>query len=177
MNNIMLDLETLGTSPGAAILAIGAVRFDDNGVKDKFAVSIKLPSLMDAGFRVDDDTFLFWMGQDPSAAKQFSRIRVDVGDALQMFADFAGRDAIVWGNGAAFDNVLLRTAYEMLGIRTPWKWSNDRCYRTIKNLCPDVALERVGTLHDAVDDATSQANHLLACLKTLTRREVTVATS
>jgi exodeoxyribonuclease VIII len=46
----------------------------------------------------------------------------------------------------------------------PWRHWNDRCYRTVKSLYPDVKLERVGTHHNAVDDAESQARHLIAML-------------
>lgn len=167
-NNIMLDIETLGTSPGAAIMSIGAVRFAEDVVTDKFMIAIKIPSLIKAGFSIDDDTFLFWLQQDAAAVKQFMGMRVDVDVALDMFAGFVGRDAIMWGNGAGFDNVLLRQAYHMTGRQPPWQWSNDRCYRTIKKRCPSIEVERVGTPHNALDDATTQALHLIKCLKCLT---------
>lgn len=46
----------------------------------------------------------------------------------------------------------------------PWPHWNDRCYRTLKAMRPDVKMERTGTHHNAVDDATSQARHALALL-------------
>ena len=66
----------------------------------------------------------------------------------------------VWGNGASFDNVLLATAYKRLGMETPWPFWKDRCFRTMKNVCKvDHSFE--GTAHNALDDARSQAQHLI----------------
>jgi len=70
----------------------------------------------------------------------------------------------VWGNGAAFDNVILRGAYQRAGLAAPWRWFNDRCYRTLKSLHRGIELERTGTHHNALDDAESQARHLMRIL-------------
>jgi exodeoxyribonuclease VIII len=43
-----------------------------------------------------------------------------------------------------------------------WEFWKDRCYRTIKNCYPDVPFDRRGTHHNALDDARSQALHLIA---------------
>jgi inhibitor of KinA sporulation pathway (predicted exonuclease) len=69
--------------------------------------------------------------------------------------------ALVWGNGADFDNPILAAAYRATGISQGWKPYNGRCYRTIKNLAPQVRLVRTGTHHNALDDARAQAQHLL----------------
>lgn len=73
-------------------------------------------------------------------------------------------DAEVWGNGASFDNVILRGAYARNSTPAPWAWWNDRCYRTIKALHREVPMERLGTHHNALDDAISQALHLIRML-------------
>lgn len=77
----------------------------------------------------------------------------------------APRDEIrVWGNGAAFDNVILASAYRRVTAGTPWQYWNDRCYRTVKALHPDVPMQRTGDHHNALDDAISQAHQLIAML-------------
>ncbi len=68
----------------------------------------------------------------------------------------------MWGNGSDFDNTLLEEAYRATGIKPPWRFTGNRCYRTVKNLFPDVWVDPVGTAHNALDDATYQANHLIA---------------
>ena len=62
------------------------------------------------------------------------------------------------------DNVILRSAYQRRRIEPPWLWWNDRCYRTVKALHRDVPFERLGTHHKAIDDAISQAQHLIRML-------------
>lgn len=37
----------------------------------------------------------------------------------------------VWGNGATFDNVIMRTSYDRENIPCPWHFANDRDVRTI----------------------------------------------
>jgi len=44
---------------------------------------------------------------------------------------------------------------------------NDRCYRTMKAQHRDVDFVRLGTFHNALHDAESQAEHLLAMEITL----------
>jgi exodeoxyribonuclease VIII len=83
-----------------------------------------------------------------------------------MFA-YAEPEVKAWGNGAGFDNIILRSAYTACGAIPPWRYYNDRCYRTIKSMCPHVTLERKGTAHNALDDAESQAIHLIRILKCL----------
>ena len=170
--DVMLDLETMGTSSNAAIVAIGAVAFDiDAGtVGDRFYRVVDLGTSVAMGGEIDADTVLWWMQQSDEARAMFTRDSVPLSVALAEFEVWMSErgemtGARVWGNGAAFDNVILSSAYRRSAIKQPWPHWNDRCYRTIKALYPDVKLERVGTHHNAVDDAESQARHLIAMLK------------
>ncbi len=163
-NNIMLDLETMGSGSNSAITAIGAVRFGDT-VTDKFYQVVSLQSSVDAGLSMDVSTVLWWMQQsDEARSIYYQHTAVPLKEMLMNFIAWIGEDARVWGCGAAFDNAILSNAYRKTGIRQPWNFWNDMCYRTIKNLNPEVALVRVGTHHNAVDDAESQARHLLKIL-------------
>ena len=164
-NNIMLDLETMSLSPYAAIIAIGAVRFDDEKILDKFYMTIDLSSSVEAGMHMSANTVLWWMKQKDEARKQFLNDNTDIVTALIAFSDWVGDNAVVWGNGSAFDNVILSNAYELLAIQQPWPYTNDRCYRTVKNLYPNILLDRIGTHHNAINDAESQALHLIKILQ------------
>ena len=161
MNKVMLDLETMGNGTNAAIIAIGAARFDAGEITDEFYTVVDLASSVSAGLEMDASTVLWWMQQSDDARKQFEREGVTLKDALKQFADWIGEGAEVWGNGAVFDNAILSNAYRKCGMEQPWKFWNDRCYRTVKNMHPDVKLERIGVYHNAVDDAKSQADHLM----------------
>lgn len=166
MKRIMLDLETMGNSTQAAIVAIGAVEFGEGKIVRKFHLLVDLQSSIDAGLVADASTFLWWMEQSYEARKIFCADgdRFSLREALIRFKNWCHPDAEVWGNGASFDNAILSTAYRKIGLEQPWKFWNDRCYRTIKNLHRDVQFERVGLYHNAVDDAESQALHLMKIL-------------
>jgi len=164
-NNIMLDLETMGTTPTSAIIAIGAVCFDKK-IKGKFYGVVDLQSSVDVGLTVDASTIMWWMQQSDAARKAFKRKGINLVDALIEFQDWIGKDAIVWGNGAAFDNVLLASAYRLTGLNIPWDFYNDRCYRTMKSLHKNVKPPKFkGTPHRADDDAAHQARHLIKICK------------
>ena len=165
--NIMLDLETMGTAGDSAIIAIGAVAFDKNGVSSKFYTNVNLQSCIDLGMKVDGSTVIWWMGQSDQARSIFSDDSPRLNSALIEFGNWfnnvSGNE--VWGNGAAFDNVILSTAYKKAGLVQPWNFWNDKCYRTVKGMHPSIKLNRVGTYHNAVDDAESQALHLIEIMR------------
>ena len=173
--NIMVDLETLGTVPGCAILSIGAVEFDERGALIKsFYTEIYTPSCLDVYMSIDPATETWWRDKEPAARVVLencadSSKSIPIKSALDQFAgwvkDFDPNNVLVWGNGSDFDNAILAVAYELCGEKLPWKFYNNRCYRTLKNLHPDIRLERVGTYHNALDDAVSQANHAGLLLK------------
>jgi len=163
----MLDLETLGTRPGSVILTIGAVRFDENGTYESFYSSISRKDSERYGLRVDPDTEAWWMDQGRQAIDEaFSGTEhpVIALDKLAKWLPDYG-DARVWGNGSDFDNALLAEAYAVVGMNLPWSFTGNRCYRTVKNLFPGVTVSSVGVQHNALDDATYQANHLIAICK------------
>lgn len=167
-NNVMLDLETLGTSPGSAILSIGAVRFgslpDATGshIYDRLSVNVSLGSCLDAGLTIDADTFYWWLSRSEEARSALTETApVALKHALEKFADWIGPKAKVWGNGADFDNAILAHAYWSLDMRQPWRFVDSRCYRTVRAQHPDIELDRIGVYHRAVDDAESQARHLI----------------
>lgn len=172
MLDVMLDLETMGNTPQAAIVAIGAVEFDpDEGtVGERFYCAVDLESSVHTGCVMDPSTVLWWLRQGEDARQAIAHGGDPLPLALIEFGAWMGKrggvdDVRVWGNGAAFDNVILASAYRTAGITQPWRHWNDRCYRTLKAQHRDVKMERVGVHHNAADDAESQARHLVAMLK------------
>lgn len=156
----MLDLETMGNGPNAAIVAIGAVRFKQD-IQDDFYTVIDLQSSIDAGLTMDASTVLWWMKQNDEARQQFNRQGASLKQALEWFSSWIGQNAQIWGNGAAFDNAILSNAYKKCNIKQPWHYGNDRCYRTLKALYPQIKMQRTGVHHIAVEDARNQAEHLI----------------
>lgn len=164
--HVMIDLETLGTKHDAVILSIGAAKFDPNTltrVDDTFYVTIDPATCTAFGLKIEASTVLWWMDKDRRVAldELLESPRVDLPSALDGFTQWFGTQSLpVWGNGATFDNVILRNAFEKIGQPCPWEFWHDRCYRTVKALAGGVEIKRVGTHHNALEDAITQAHHL-----------------
>lgn len=171
----MIDLETLSTRSQAAIVSIGAVIFDSYGIHKTFYQPVRWSDDMLQGlvpnsvFHVEQSTLSWWERQSEVARLVFSDPNgTFIHDALQRFARWVRDESIdweqlrVWGNGASFDNAILSNAYWRCEMEQPWKHWNDRCYRTVKNMHPNIKAKRVGEHHNALDDAMTQAQHLLA---------------
>lgn len=166
----MIDLETMGTAPGSAIVAVGAVAFDAEKIHDTFYQTSSLESAMAYGLTLDPDTVMWWMQQSDAARAEISTpMAYSLGSVLETLCDWMRlpTDGVsgVWGNGATFDNVLIRVAMEKVGARPPWKFWQDKCYRTVKGAHPEIDIVKEGTAHKAIDDALSQAKHLMVINK------------
>lgn len=160
----MLDLETMGTRPNAPVIAIGAVMFDGNAVLDEFYTNIDLESAVaEGGAIVDPKTVLWWMEQSGEARSALRGNKRNILTALYEFRDWLKPNEPdgVWGNGSNFDNVILAETYRRMNLTPPWAFWKDRCYRTMKNMYPQIAMDHVGVHHNALDDAKSQALHLI----------------
>jgi len=161
-----LDLETLGTRPGDTILSFGACLFDvEKGIYSEMHISINKESSKAAGLRAQKSTIEWWSQQSPEAQKAAFKGEYSLESALKNFQMWLPENTLVYGNGAAFDNALLSAAYRAMKMEQPWKHWNDRCYRTIAAMFMKYKTERVGTYHNALDDAKTQALRLIAMSK------------
>jgi DNA polymerase III epsilon subunit-like protein len=170
VNHIMLDLETLSTSPEAAILSIGAVLFDpiENQLGREFYQVVAL-SKSNLDGEISSDTVKWWEAQNSEARSIFSDPNATpLRDVLVSFTSFikdnCNEDVQVWGNGPAFDNIILTSAYKRNGLEVPWRFRNDRDVRTVvelgrclRGIDPKTLLPMSGVAHNALDDAKHQA--------------------
>lgn len=179
-NDGMLDIETMGKNPGAPVLSIGLQMFDLGSRKlgKKFYVQISLESCMAAGLQPDASTILWWMKQSDEARKAFESNNgaYDLFNGLnylRAFVDDSGSHRsrfMPWGNSSRFDCGILMAAYRAAGLHAPWEHWNERDYRTIKNMKPNIKLQRVGVHHNALDDAVSQTLHLFKLMDAIEGR-------
>lgn len=170
--HVMIDLETLSTHNFACILSIGSCKFDPDGliIIDKFHVGVDPESCQRIGLRIDAPTVMWWLDPQHDAARVALKAlaRVTIHEALDGFAQWFGQTSLpTWGSGATFDNVIMRNAFTLAGIECPWKFWDDRCFRTLKNLAPGIAPPRQGLEHSAVDDAVYQAETMQVIVKHL----------
>ncbi|MBH2557173.1 3'-5' exonuclease [Serratia ureilytica] len=177
MKNLMLDLETLGKKPSAPILTIGAVLFDPRTgeLGEQFYTAVDLQSVMAGKATPDADTIIWWMKQSSEAraaicvegAPSLLSALYDLNKFIR--ANVANpRSLRVWGNGAVFDNVILRESYQRECVPLPWEWYNDRDVRTIVELGREVGFDPKrdmpfdGEHHNALADAIHQAKYVSA---------------
>lgn len=159
----MVDLETLDVEPTAHILSIGAVMFNREQVVDAFYQIIDIDDFMIDKFTISAGTLKWWLKQH-EAIKEFSKLGLPLPVVLANFSNWFkindGKE--MWGNGATFDNVILKNAYKVVsGVKIPWSYKDDCCYRTIVNKFPKIDLEFQGTRHNALADAQYQAEYLI----------------
>jgi inhibitor of KinA sporulation pathway (predicted exonuclease) len=114
------------------------------------------------------------MAQKGEARQALFVDQIDLEYALYAFNEWLAAHATdaqvkVWGNGADFDNAILQHAYAKVGMETPWHFWNNRCHRTTCDLLNAKQRKQEGVHHNALDDAKSQAKHLV---QTLTARAV-----
>lgn len=171
MNNVMIDLETLGTTPGSVILSIGAVAFDPVTLElgTKYYSIISTKSCLAHDLWVEEATAKWWDEQSAEAQKVLFEAQdgPDIVTVLEGFTEYLNvvgdpKTIRMWGNGSDFDNALLACAYTAIEKPLPWQFYNNRCYRTIKGLAPAIKINLGdGVHHNALDDAKAQAIHLM----------------
>ncbi|EME3471514.1 3'-5' exoribonuclease [Escherichia coli] len=169
-DHLMIDLETMGKNPDAPIISIGAIFFDPQtgDMGPEFSKTIDLET---AGGVIDRDTIKWWLKQSSEAQSAIMTDEIPLDDALLQLREFIDENSgeffvQVWGNGANFDNTILRRSYERQGIPCPWRYYNDRDVRTIVELGKAIdfdartAIPFEGERHNALDDARYQAKYV-----------------
>ena len=171
-HHLMIDLETMGKNPDAPIISIDAIFFDPQtgDMGPEFSKTIDLET---AGGVIDRDTIKWWLKQSREAQSAIMTDEIPLDDALLQLREFIDENSgeffvQVWGNGANFDNTILRRSYERQGIPCPWRYYNDRDVRTIVELGKAIDFDArtatpfEGERHNALDDARYQAKYVSA---------------
>ena len=170
--HLMIDLETMGKNPDAPIISIGAIFFDPQtgDMGPEFSKTIDLDT---AGGVIDRDVIKWWLKQSREAQSAVMTDEIPLDDALLQLREFIDENSgeffvQVWGNGANFENTILRRSYERQGIPCPWRYYNDRDVRTIVELGKAIDFDArtatpfEGERHNALDDARYQAKYVSA---------------
>ncbi|EOH3003435.1 3'-5' exonuclease [Citrobacter freundii] len=182
--HLMVDMETMGNSPDAPIVSIGAVFFDPStgNTGAEFYRVVSLESSMSFGMKPDASTIQWWLKQSSEAR---SAILVDEAmgllETLELLADFIAENAAngshtvqMWGNGCSFDNVILRRAYALTDTPFAVPFWNDRDVRTMVELGKSVGINPrydipfEGDMHNALSDARHQVKYVSAIWQRLT---------
>ncbi|EJN3623120.1 3'-5' exoribonuclease [Escherichia coli] len=171
-HHLMIDLETMGKNPDAPINALAGKFFDPatGEMGPEFSKTIALET---AGGVIDRDTIKWWLKQSREAQSAILTDEIPLDDALLQFREFIDENSgeffvQVWGNGANFDNVILRRSYERQEIPCPWRYTNDRDVRTmvalglVMDFDARTTIPFEGERHNALNDARYQAKYVSA---------------
>jgi 3' exoribonuclease, RNase T-like len=177
IKDIMIDIETLATSPDSVILTIAGIKFDvtktyDN-VSDPFSLDYfycRVDTESQEKRFIDENTLAWWAQQaEDVRAEAFDPTdRLPVADAMTAFNYWAQNTERYWANGAAFDFPILETMNKQLGFESPWLYWQAMDARTIYKIVPEVVRPKPN-LHHALHDCLNQIQKLTACLKFLKR--------
>jgi len=171
--HLMVDLETLATTPNAAILTIGAVTFDPNSAKiyNEFYRRVELESLDALDTYIDDGTLEWWSKQDKAAQDEAfdPEGREPIQNVLGDFYKFCMGSTRFWSHGAAFDIVILEYYFRKINKPFPWNFWDVRDTRTIFDLGMDPEMPQANK-HNALEDARRQAIGVQNMCKKLGRK-------
>lgn len=173
----MVDLETLSARHDAAILSIGAIKFNRNGddrelfenifknnktelmTSDRF---FEIPVVPDQG-HISADTVRWWFKQNPIALAAFSNAILNEAEALKAFSNWLAstRGCKIWAKSPSADCVWLTNAYERNGLSMPWSFRSENDVRTVQTIARDVSGKSIKEWklegsHSAVVDCAMQ---------------------
>lgn len=184
----MIDIESMGLTPGCPVLTIGLVWFDpeNNGWSPAYEGFYAKLDFLEVVENYKEGltagTLQWWLGQSDEARAELttSEGAMGVKEGLQALASHIHdtseqsnlRDVYVWGNSNKFDLGLLEFMFDKEGIEVPWNYARDMNCRTIVWLAkvllglkrPDML---AGTAHNALDDARHQARYVTQMVQAL----------
>lgn len=173
MKHVMLDFETLATSPNAAVIQVGACYFDaDTGeIGATFKRNVDAKSAVKSGAIIDPNTVMWWLEQ--SEVAQNSILAFPREDINLVFSDlnaFLQGAECIWSH-ATFDFVILTETLSRLAIRPNFSFRATKDIRTLQFLVKrssdktESKLVRNGVHHDALDDCKFQVAYVVEALK------------
>ena len=159
--HLMIDLETLNTTPSSVILSAGACYFDANGIKEQFYSELSIQDQLDMGRTISHSTLAFWSEQ-PNFTSFIYSPKVSILNFIIDFLEYLNlyQESIIWANAPSFDLVILEDLYNSLRTELPWNFRNFRDFRTLRKIfpsCPRIG----GSDHHALHDALSQAEYII----------------
>ena len=170
----MVDIETLSTNSNGVIVSISAVQFclETGELGEEFEIGLTINDQIASGAVIDGDTVMWWLSQDKEAQAKLTTIeKIGAANALMALNKWIysmypswdeQRNVRLWGNGATFDNVMIRNLYDRLGLKfaIPYWGDNDvRTAVTLKGI-DTRDYKFMGVKHYGIDDCKHQINYI-----------------
>ena len=170
MIHAMIDLETLHTTPHAAVLTVGGVKFDPKSDSEPHSEFYYKLDLDTQDRDASDDTIAWWGKQDPKIQEE--AFSAEGREHMDVFLDslpkwMVGVD-VLWGHGYGFDITIIEDMLRQRGKGIPWQFWQVRDSRTLFSMAkvdPRKAMQ--SDLHNALADAYFQAKGVQMVYKEL----------
>lgn len=179
MQDLMIDLETMGINSNAVITQIGACFFnrDTGEITKKFLQNVTISSCLKAGLEVDESTILWWMKQSDEARKSVYDNKDDMYPLQKALLNFkiffppGLRDIVYTWSHATFDFVILLNAFKKIDLQSPFSYRRALDIRTLVHLVnlnyKDETFSEGLHIHNALDDCIRQVRYVVEALKLL----------
>ena len=172
MAHLMIDIETLGTTPDAHILTIAAQSFDPlqrDWLGSHYYARVDFENQENR--RIEQGTLEWWATQKESQSEAFAEHdRIPLDQALAGLGRLIWQSKRIWTNGSNFDMTILEDAYKSYNIALPWQYFHVRDARTIYSLVP--TLNKYPASHHALEDCRRQIQLLWDSLEYLKVKEL-----
>lgn len=171
-DSAMLDIESMGTGPNAAVVQIGALAFNSQTgrvASGEFLVDIDLVSSVLEGGEVDQDTVNWWLEigwRRPVGTKYLVGALAALSDWFRNFPTVER----VWAQGPSFDIAVLEGFYRRTKMPAPWRYNAARDTRTVYDLARERGWEKPeGTepVHNGLGDSRRQIICLMSALNVI----------
>ena len=162
---ISVDTETLGTSYGSVIAQIAACDIDNPSTF--FNLYLDITKQADLGLVINADTVNWWSQQDARIKSVVLGGSAPLSESLTQFSiwlDTHFQEPEMWMNSPSFDSTLiLAPAYKTCGQNLPWKYYQERDFRTLKAMGEKYfryPFVKPANAHDALADARAQGAYI-----------------
>lgn len=169
MNNIMLDIETLGTASNSIVLQVAMVRFDKEGnIGDSLSINLNTEEQFKKGLIKEDSTIEWWNTTNKVLFKKLLTENViSVEEGLNKINNFINKTDYIWAH-ASFDIPILDSLFRAFSMKPNWYYMNHRDLRTLVSLS-GLYLKNYNwkseKTHDALDDCKFQIKYCTDGLK------------
>lgn len=165
MNDLMLDIETLGTNSNSVVLQVSMVYFDryTKEIGKTFTQNIDIEDSFRLGFYADEETVKWWENKPKEIWESVSTNGFKVTEVIKNIEEFVDFKTIIWSH-SSFDIPLLENIFRKLNKKIPWKYTNTRDIRTLVDLS-GIDLKSYnwnkGKTHNSLDDCMFQINYVV----------------
>lgn len=170
LNHVVIDIETLGVTPGSYITTISA---NVLGSEEVLNISNIIYG-KELSPTLEYDTVKWWLTKAPKEAQEFlfEGDPVDIGEALDCLSLYLKENSpfVLWGNSPDFDMGHLGYWYSKLGKEIPWKYYQLRDIRTIKSFLDEETVKAIDakyTKHISAEDVLIEGEYLKSFLDLL----------